>query len=592
MTHVVDIPRLSQEADVSLKFNPNVQHLEPGTLVTEFGVALKTFCVLLKRLFPEAPIARIYTTNTKMTNERAKQRRDVESEIVFYYRNARNIMDGLFSDIFAALSSKDSYMKTLLGDAVVSLFSNESPNYLGMLLLSPSPVYSAYDRSRTEVFKSFLNIYKPLEPERRDFHRVMMTVCFGTVVLHQIENRLIASLTRRMARQGPMVEHGNVRFDRLLASISFSKASVATYVSDLNALAFGGVQESIYMRTLLAKPQVPSKAPFIVVNDQTFHRQPFESRGIFVNESGTVVTMKDRFVVTGCPADGSSACTTEVEFAPLNKDEVFITMSASRLGFSPALVAKTIVAKEDWMVFSFDRLDFTLQEALKRGMITDKDARDILALLEKFERANFVHHNLTTESVKVKIDRHGARRWYISGYGNAWYGGTEYGVAGAAVKEGVNAPYGYNFETNKVEIPNPRYQNWTRSLFVERPARFDAVALLMSVVSHTGVTTSFAVKKMFVDVFAPYVRGFVSVKDRSIGYKNAKVAVVVTDEREARLFKPLSTAIVPRGQEFPPPYASSSSSPLEAKMTNRTPYNYPPVPAIVNTSPSLHPPAM
>lgn len=608
MTLVVTVPNLPKEGDFTPTFNPNVRNIEHGTLVFEFNVAMKTFCVITKRLFPEVSIARIYTDNLQSISNRLDALPEGKTQMEFYAEHARGILGHLLAKIFQALEKKDSRMKKATGGDIIRLFSiggavNESILSLLNKPSSPAGARSSYERSKAAVGEAFDRFSSSIDPSQRNFHGALQTLYFGAAVLHQVENRLLAVFTSRMAKYGPMVEYDDIDFPELLSTVSFAKRDLPDYLNQLNKMVFGGIQEALYMRLLFSDIQYPSRQPSIMISGLKFPRPPFESRGIFVNELGRPQGEPLRFSVSGC-LDVDSKCGIDVEFAPFNVNEAYVTMAASRLGFSPALTAAVLavgneptdskvsglVGARQWMIFSTDRMEMTLKEAFAQNIVTEQDARDILVLLTKYEEAHFVNHDISINRIKVKIDRQGARRWYLTNHSKAWYGGTNFsntgiavsaGSAGSAAKGGAGAgagtsgtgfvrstgeagaranfdiPYGFDRTTNTVVRLNPSYAGWMRLLFLRVPPRFDASALLISIVGHHS-EASFETKKMFVSVFEPYVRGHIVVRGSPGSWhveyvspgEDDVVGVTLHDEREARLF-PLKPKAAPSRRRTP-----------------------------------------
>jgi hypothetical protein len=550
MSYVVNIPRLEDDGPPRvIELNLKVGDFDTGTFELEFNVAFKTFCVLVKRLFPELPINTVYDEETAYLKQRMDASRMTGGG--FYYERAPYMFVRLLEKLHTLIESTESRLKTITRGVVSALFDKNSSNSLLMIAKS-SDIHLAkmpFFRSRIYAGGQLDRLKKEVGVVKGNLHGVLFVLNLSNIVLHQIEHRLFSVISTRLSKEGPVADYPVIDFPRLVSSIGFWQPSMGRYVNDLNGLAHKSFQESIYMRTLLTpvEPAPPTSVnPLVLITlaDVTYSlpRAAFEAHSIFIDEKAEVGRGNNSVLVNGCVV--SKDCQVTIKITMYSYREALAQKAASRLGFAPALLATPFdVAniendpandKEDqyrFLVLVFDRLSYTFGEVLDReGMITKQDFVDIVDLLIRFEKANFVHHDLKPPNIMVKIDSRGNRRWYIIDVGTAWYGGRSYDPSAPEKNTSNNIPYGYDFEEKKVLTPNKEYLGWPRKLYVKRPQRFDLASLVASVV--LGEYMEFDLFKLFMEQVNEHVEDILFVLDGN-QYKTVFYRPYPESKREA-----------------------------------------------------------
>src|SRR3989338_540025 len=429
-------------------FNPSVDMLADTTISHEISISITVFFVMVKRMFPELPIAEAYQSFGKEISEE----REKFLEYVYYFKNGRSVVSRLFKVVLGVIraSRRQSRLVHLTKGRITELFDYASKRcLLNMVPFDEDGLDTPLNRSKTKSHLQISALVNKLGRARSAVHISIIVLTLASVVLHRIETILVARLTKKVAAQGPMVEYDPVDLVGTLNEVTYWHPGLDGYCSDLAYLALDVLETNIYMRTLLSPiTEVPATYhPHIVIRfrdkKRVFPRKAFYEHGVFVDETRAVGSGANSVTLRGCEVAGK--CNVVVKITEFAADEVHAQKAASLMGFAPQLIANVftvvndvseeavgLMAKDDeklqykFAVYSMDRMHMTLREAFGLKRFIEADAHAILDLLIRFEANNFCHHDLKADNIMVEFDRHGHRRWYLIDYGTAWYGGTNY----------------------------------------------------------------------------------------------------------------------------------------------------------------------
>ena len=211
------VPKLGDEEGLFV-YNPLVDMLADTTMTHEISISITTFFVLVKRLFPELPIAEAY----QQFGREISEEREKYDEYVYYFKHARAVVSKLFKVVLNVIrtSARQSRLMHLTKGVIAELFDYSSKRcMLHMVPFDTDGPQTPMNQSKAKSHAQLTMLVDRLGRVRSAIHISMIALTLASVSMHRIETILTAQLARKVAAQGPMAEYDPIDAVKLINSV-------------------------------------------------------------------------------------------------------------------------------------------------------------------------------------------------------------------------------------------------------------------------------------------------------------------------------------------------------------------------------------